>query len=204
MRAESWIRGLATGTCALALVFAGGRAEARRPSSDALATGLRGITFAKPPPDFAFHTDARVAHLREFVGHPVVLNFWATWCEPCEAELETFARLRETYGAGVPLVVISAEAPGVATAHLAARHIDAISVEDDGHRIADLYSVSAIPVTLVLGRDGAVAHVSVGQIDWPELRDALDPLVSPARPPADLTPQAKSSTVRGNAGTPTR
>lgn len=197
-RTRSWV---AVAACC-AFIFTSGPLEARRKPAGPAGTGLAGIAFAKAPPDFAFRTPKGIGRLRELVGTPVVLNFWATWCEPCEAELETFARLRAAYGSRVPLLAISAEAPGVARTRLAAQRIDAIAIDDDGHRIADLYAVSAIPVTLVLGRDGTVAHVSIGQIDWPELRGALDPLVNLAPMPADLTPQDKSSTVGGNAGTP--
>lgn len=192
---------LAMAAC-FAFAMTSGPLDARRKPAGPPGTGLAGIAFAKAPPDFAFHTPSGIARLRGLVGTPVVLNFWATWCEPCEAELETFARLRAAYGSHVPLLAISAEAPGVARTRLAAEHIDAIAVDDDGHRIADLYAVSAIPVTLVLGRDGRVAHVSIGQIDWPELREAVAPLVDLTQPPADLTTQTKSGTVGVNAGTP--
>ncbi len=184
-----------------ALATATSRVDARRERPSTPDTGLRAIAFAKAPPDFAYRTPAGVVRLRDLLGTPVTVNFWATWCEPCRVELETFARLRDAYGSRVPIIAISAEDPGVARAYLAARHLDAIAVEDDEHRIADLYTISAIPVTLVLGRDGAVSHVSVGQIDWPELSAAVAPLVA-AGVSTNLTPPGKSSTLGGNAGTP--
>ncbi len=179
MRASLPARTLLASLCLLALASTAARVEARR-KVHAPSTGLRAIAFAKVPPDFAFRTASGVAHLHDYIGAPVIVNFWATWCEPCEAELAAFAQLHEVFGNRAPLLAISAEAPGVARAYLAARHIDAVAIDDDEHRIADLYTVSAIPVTLVLGRDGTVAHVSVGQIDWPELRDAVSPLSAAA------------------------
>ncbi len=129
-----------------------------------------------------------------------MVNFWATWCEPCEAELDAFAHLRDNYGERVALVTISDEAPGVARAALAAHHLEATVVEDPARTIFESYSIVAIPVTLVLGPRNAVTHVSVGQIDWPELRDAVAPLLPPA--PAHLTPEATSSKLKGNVSTP--
>lgn len=174
-------------------------------SPDALAarhraapsTGLRAVAFAKPPPDFAFVGTSGPEHLRDLSGRPVVINFWATWCEPCEAELAAFARLRDAYGARVTLIAISDEAPGVARAALAAHGVDATVVEDPERAIFARYTIGPIPVTLIVGPDAAVDHVSVGALDWDELRGALDPLVRP-----DLTPQPASSKLRVNAGTP--
>ncbi|GAC1549363.1 MAG: TlpA disulfide reductase family protein [Vulcanimicrobiaceae bacterium] len=200
MRVLILTRRLLAVACVLPLASPLIRVEARRSAGP--ATGLRAIAFKQTPPNFAFRTPAGTGQLHDYIGAPVVVNFWATWCQPCAAELEAFARLHAAFGARVPLLAISSEAPGVASAYLAAHAIDAIAVEDDGHRIADLYSVTAIPVTLVLGRDGRVAHVSVGQIDWPELHAAVEPLVAAPAAAVDLTPHAKSGTLGGNAGTP--
>ncbi len=200
MRDAILTRTLLAALCVFELTATAARVDARR-KAEAPATGLRAIAFERRPPDFAFRTPAGVAHLRDYVGAPVVVNFWATWCQPCAAVLEAFARMHDAFGTRVPLLAISAEPPGVAQAYLTAHRIEAIPIEDDEHRITDLYTVTAIPVTLVLKGDGTVTHVSVGQIDWPELRDAVAPLAGTG-PPPDLTPQAKSSTLGGNAGTP--
>ncbi|MBD5635112.1 MAG: TlpA family protein disulfide reductase, partial [Candidatus Eremiobacteraeota bacterium] len=136
--------------------------------------------------------------LETLFGRPVVLNFWASWCEPCRAELAAFATLRKTYGNSVHLVTISEDAtPGAAAAFLRASGIDAIAIDDPDRKIFDLYSVVPIPVTLVLAPAGAVTHVSVGQIDWPELEAAVD-----AVRPGDLTLPHAFATVSPDAGTP--
>ena len=186
------------GLIAAFALLCGPRSEAlakRHPAAP--STGLRAVAYAKPPPDFTFAGANGPTHVRDLAGRPVVINFWATWCEPCEAELAAFARLHDAYGARVTLIAISDEAPGIARAALAAHGVDATVVEDPERAIFARYTIGPIPVTIVLGPDAAVDHVSVGELDWDELRDALDPLVR-----TDLTPQPGSSKLRVNAGTP--
>ena len=169
-------------------------ARTRAPS-----TGLATVAYAKPPPDFTFDAGAGPRRLDTLFGRPVVVNFWASWCEPCRAEVGAFAELRRTYGDAVPLVEISEDAtPGAAEAFLLAHGVaGAIAVDDPDRRIFSLYSVTPIPVTLVLAPTGVVSHVSVGALDWPELRAAVE-----AVRPSDLTLPPGFATLGTNVGTP--
>ena len=137
------------------------------------ATGLRSIAYAKPPPDFVFDDGNGPTHLAALVGRPVVLTFWATWCEPCRAELPAFARLRESYGDAVSVLSISDEPPGQARTFLRARHVDLPVVEDPARKIFEAYSVTPIPVTLVVAPNGSVSYVSVGETSYEELQAAI-------------------------------
>ena len=166
-------------------------ASARR----APQTGLRAVAYAKVPPDFTFDDGTGPEALTALAGKPVVLNFWATWCEPCRDELDAFEKLRANYGDAVRVLTISGEAPGVARAFLRERNIDLPVVEDATQKIFAAYSVSPIPVTLVLRPDLTVSYVSIGQITWAELRGAVDAA-------SDLTPPVSRATVKPNASTP--
>ncbi len=157
---------------ALALALAPAGAGAGRHSRTP-GTGLRSISFAKPAPDFEFDAGAGATHLAALAGKPVVLNFWATWCEPCRAELPAIAQLRSAYGDSVTLLTVSDEAPGRARTFLADRHLDIPVIEDPQRKIFDLYSVTPIPVTLVLLADGTVSYVSIGETSYEELQSAV-------------------------------
>ena len=160
-------------------------------------TGLAAIRYAQAPPDFTYTTPAGPRTLAALFGRPVVINFWATWCEPCQAEIGAFAALRKAYGDAVPLVTISEDAvPGAAAAYLAAHGVDAISIDDPDRKIFERYSVVPIPVTLVLAPNGGVSHVSIGELDWLELQAAVE-----AVSPHGLTLPPPFDTLRRNAGT---
>ena len=151
------------------------------------STGLPNISYGRPAPEFTFDRDGTATSLAAFAGRPVVLNFWATWCEPCADELPVFARLRSAYGGDVVLIAVSGESREVTAPFLSAHGVDALAVADPERVIFDRYSVTPLPVTLVLDRNGIVTHVSVGELDWPELQTAVaaasSTLGSPAAAP---------------------
>jgi cytochrome c biogenesis protein CcmG/thiol:disulfide interchange protein DsbE len=182
---------------ALACAASGGTTALARHRATPAGTGLPGIRYAQIAPDFALATAGGPRSLAALFGRPVVVNFWASWCEPCRDEVDVFATLRKTYGDAVPLVTVSEdEVPGAAAAYLTAHGVDAIAIDDPARKIFAEYTVVPIPVTLILAPNGAVSHVSVGELDWTELQGAVAAVMPPA-----LTLGHGSDTLSSNAGT---
>jgi peroxiredoxin len=138
------------------------------------STGLATIRYDAPPPNFAFPTAHGPVSLADLRGKVVVIDFWATWCHVCTAELKDFVRARETYGKQLEVVTISDELPDVAASYLRGSNIALPLVEDLEGALFQIYSVSAIPVTLVLAPSGSVTYVSVGGLSWDELQKAIE------------------------------
>jgi|GEM_PF-818992 len=168
--------------CALAVAAialpAASSARARRDAQP--ATGLKTISYAKTPPDFTFDAADGPEKLSALRGRPVVLNFWATWCPPCTDELGTFEKLHETYGDSVSLVTLTAQPKGVARDYLNEKGLGSLTLfEDPARQVHDAYSIARIPVTVILKRDGTVSWVWIGEVNWPELRAAVDAAAAP-------------------------
>jgi thiol-disulfide isomerase/thioredoxin len=158
-------------TLALAVIVSA-TSEARGKKS---STGLKNLAYAKLPPDFAFDLGAGPERLRDLVGRPVVLNFWATWCEPCRDELGALEKLRELYGSSVALLTVAAQPRGVARSYLDQHNLGAVPLlEDDERKVTDAYSVGPLPATVILRRDGTVARVMIGEIPMDDLKAAID------------------------------
>jgi len=142
------------------------------------ATGLATVQYGNVAPDFTFAMSGVQHNLRALRGKPVVINFWASWCPPCTDELPFFVRLQTTYGDRVRLLTISNESFGVARRYLAAKRLHLPLVEDTAGTIFAAYSIRPVPDTVVLDADGSVTYVSVGGLDWSELKSAVDHALS--------------------------
>jgi peroxiredoxin len=140
----------------------------------ARATGLDTIRYDAPPPNFAIPTARGTGHLSDLRGKVVVIDFWASWCHVCTDELKNFVRARQTFGPQVAVVTISQEMPQVAGGYLRLWNLALPLVPDLSGNIFRTYSVSKIPVTLVVDPAGDVSYVSVGGLSWDELSGAIE------------------------------
>lgn len=138
------------------------------------AVGLRAGDVA---PDFEFSAfDGTRMRLSDFRGRPVFLNFWATWCGPCRAELPAMeVKLREHEADG--LVVL-----GVNTGErieTAERFLDKLDVEltayayDPGASVANRYSIPGMPTSYFIDADGVITGVYAIALSEPLMEEAI-------------------------------
>ncbi|MDR1089238.1 MAG: TlpA family protein disulfide reductase [Coriobacteriales bacterium] len=114
-------------------------------------------------PDFFFATlDGATSSLAELKGEVVLLNFWASWCPPCVAEMPDIERLRVAY----PNLKVLAVSLDVEEAEMRAfieeREYGFAWIHDVGYRIANLYPESAIPYTIIINREGIITATFLG------------------------------------------
>jgi len=136
-------------------------------------TGLATIHYDAPPPNFAIPSRHGTSYLSALRGRVVVVDFWASWCDVCTAEMKYFVRAKQSYGDRIAVVTISSESHDVAASYFRLWNIELPLVEDLSGAISRTYSVTKIPVTLVLDPNGNVSYVSVGGLSWNELQGAI-------------------------------
>jgi cytochrome c biogenesis protein CcmG/thiol:disulfide interchange protein DsbE len=121
----------------------------------------------KPAPVFALRTiDGRSLSLTHLRGHPVVLNFWASWCVSCKDEhpylLDAY---RQFAGKGVEFIGITfSDAAGDSRAFLRRHGGSWPNLTDPDQATAVAYGVSAVPETFIIDRHGIVRFKSTGPI----------------------------------------
>jgi cytochrome c biogenesis protein CcmG, thiol:disulfide interchange protein DsbE len=120
--------------------------------------------------------DGRRRSLADYRGQVVVLNFWASWCEPCRAEApilqKTQAKLTAAH-AGTVLGATYNDAAEDSTAFEREFKVSYPSLRDVGTDLADEYGTRALPETFVLDRDGKVVAISRGQVTQKFLDNAI-------------------------------
>jgi len=108
-------------------------------------------------------------------GQVVLLNFWATWCEPCRAEMPMLeARYGEEGSAGVLVVGINPdETPAQVRSYRDALKLTFPLLLDPGGEVRTLYRVRGYPTTFLVDEAGMIQFVHVGGLDAETLDDYL-------------------------------
>jgi peroxiredoxin len=135
-----------------------------------------------PAPDFELRDmNGNVFRLSDQRGEVVVLNFWATWCPPCRAEIPGFVRLqREFAGDGVRFVGISLDEEGFTVVRpFASKHgLNYAQVVDRGEVAHRYGGISSVPTTFLIDREGRIRYVHSGLLLRRALGSALRELVN--------------------------
>lgn len=110
-------------------------------------------------------------HLSETRGKVVVLNFWATWCSPCCAELPYFEQLWENYPDDVALVAIhsSLVTDDVPSYIEEMGYEMPFALDETGEVIASLGGSTMLPQTVVLDREGTIVYNRIGSVTYEDL-----------------------------------
>jgi peroxiredoxin len=149
------------------------RGESAKPYGTALIEFAATATAPLALPDL----EGTTHDLAAYRGQVVVVNFWATWCAPCLAEMAVFERAqRERWPSGVRLLAVNAGDPEESVRRFVARAgVSFPILLDRNSTTSRAWQVTALPITYVIGPDGALKAGAVGARDWdhPEIAAAL-------------------------------
>ena len=133
----------------------------------------------KPAADFRLTAlDGQTVALRDLRGKVVLLNFWATWCPPCKAEMPDLNALYRDNGTKHNFVVIGVNVEEDRSAVEAfARQLDIafpLLLDASGQVSDGSYHIRSLPTTLIVDRDGNVGDTWMGQIARPAMLARLE------------------------------
>jgi thiol-disulfide isomerase/thioredoxin len=124
----------------------------------------------------------REQSLWQWKGKVVVVNFWATWCEPCREEMPRFIKLQEEYGLqGLQFVGIAIDQPEKVQRFASDIHLNYPTLLG-GYGAIELSKAAgnrygALPFTVVLDRAGTVVYTQLGPVKDAQLRSMLPQLL---------------------------
>lgn len=122
-----------------------------------------------PAPALALNDiDGRAHRLSDYRGQVILVNFWATWCEPCREEMPSIQNLKEKL-AGKPFAVLAVnldEPESRIRRYLSQANVDFAVLLDPEGRAAKAWKARILPASFVIGPDGRVRYSVVGEINW--------------------------------------
>ena len=102
--------------------------------------------------------------LSDYAGDVIIMNFWATWCGPCQQELPEFERLQKRQEErGLKVITVSVDSnPKNAQSFVKRNNLQLTALWDYKKRLASAYDVEAMPSTYVIDRYGVIRYVHKG------------------------------------------
>lgn len=140
-------------------------------------TGFSAEKTPKKAPNFSLKTaDGTVIDLSRLKGKTVVVNFWATWCGPCRAEIPAFLEVYAKYKSkGLEIVGISLDQGGWSEVTPFVKKFNIVYpvvIGDD--KIAKQYGgIDAIPATFIVDKNGLIVNQHVGSMKKEDLENLI-------------------------------
>lgn len=135
----------------------------------------------KPAPQFVrADLTGRQIDLKSYRGKVVLLNFWATWCAPCQVELPRFEAWQKKYGAqGLQVLAVSMDDVDAPVKRTIRRlHLEFPVLMGDA-KLGDSYGgVLGLPITFLIDRNGVVVAKIKGETDLDKLESQVKALVA--------------------------
>lgn len=135
-------------------------------------------------PDFTVYDEAgNTVKLSDYKGKPVVLNFWASWCPPCRAEMPYFNEASKTYAEeDIAILMINLtdgqrETKDIAVQYMKDNNYEMKLLLDSDGNAANTYQISSIPTTLLIDRAGYIVEAYKGSIEESTLKGGIEKIL---------------------------
>lgn len=127
-----------------------------------------------PAPDFALpDLSGGTVALADLRGRPVVIDFWATWCAPCERQVPVLNAFHAKHGDRIPVLGISVDVDAAAVAPFVSEHAVRYRVLLGDEGLARAYGALGFPTLFVVRPDGRIHSAHVGLVSPEALEEAV-------------------------------
>ncbi|WP_051285217.1 TlpA family protein disulfide reductase [Aequorivita capsosiphonis] len=123
--------------------------------------------------------DEGAIYLSESKGKVMVINFWATWCPPCVAEMPSFQKLYDSYGEKVDFYFVTSEGPDKVKKFMD-KNGYSLPIFLQSYKAPVALESNALPTTYLISKSGEIVIEETGAADWnsKKMRALLDKLLA--------------------------
>jgi len=136
---------------------------------------ISGFCQGKKAPDFKLNTiDGKEIKLSDFKGKKVILNFWATWCSPCRAEIPDFVKFYNENKNKVEIIGIAVGSRERDVMEIVKKYKITYPVCIGDNKIEKLYGpINAVPTSFIIDENGYIKEKKIGIMNEEELKEIL-------------------------------
>lgn len=118
--------------------------------------------------------DGKIIKLSDYKGKKIILNFWATWCPPCRAEIPDFVKFYNENKGKVEIIGISVSSKEEDVKEMIKRYGITYPVCIGDEKIEKLYGpINAVPTTFIIDENGYIKYKKIGMMNEQELKEIL-------------------------------
>ena len=121
--------------------------------------------------------EEEISFTEDLLGKPLFINFWASWCPPCKAEMPDMVEVAHQYEGKVQFVginVATQDSHAQALQFIEQYNVPYVNLIDDGGAVSRLYQVPPVPATLVIDENGEIVYRKIGGLTKREMITAIE------------------------------
>ena len=125
-------------------------------------------------PDFSLPSlNEQEIHLEDLRGKPILLNFWASWCDTCVAEMPLLESTAQKYENLLVIGVNVGDTPAKVKNFVSAEHLSFTILLDEDGKISEDYTITGYPTSIFIDKAGIIQFVILGELNAVELAENL-------------------------------
>jgi len=117
-------------------------------------------------PDFELKDLQGNSHkLSNYLGKPIMVNFWASWCKPCQVEMPAIQKLYQKYNPDIVFLAVNStkqDSLSGVSGFVEANHLDFPVLLDPENSVNSIYRIQALPTTYFINSKGIIKEIIIG------------------------------------------
>lgn len=139
--------------------------------STVIAANSPGLTEGVLAPSFALTSlNGEEVKLEDYRGKKVLLNFWATWCPPCKAEMPAMEKLYKKYSGEFEILSVNLDPENDVAGFAKKNDLSFPILLDEKQEVQSQYSVISIPTTYMIDEKGIIVNKQIGSMTYEQLK----------------------------------